>query len=66
MICVVSHTWTEIMCEAAELPKKRDVGAINICGDYVVLFAGSSGGPINDLNILRPSFKISELFPCLK
>jgi N-acetylneuraminic acid mutarotase len=58
----VSNQWSEIKCDATELPKKRDVGTINICGEQIVLFAGSSGGPINDLNILKPSFKISELF----
>jgi N-acetylneuraminic acid mutarotase len=61
----VSNHWSEIKCDSAELTKKRDVGTINLCGDQIVLFAGSSGGPINDLNILKPAFKITELFSVL-
>eukprot|EP01119_Soliformovum_irregulare_P013225 TRINITY_DN3505_c0_g1_i1.p1 TRINITY_DN3505_c0_g1~~TRINITY_DN3505_c0_g1_i1.p1 ORF type:complete len:491 (-),score=76.66 TRINITY_DN3505_c0_g1_i1:62-1450(-) len=61
----VANHWEEIVCGGGEhaQPKKRDVGTFNVTNDEIVLFAGSSGTPINDLNLLVPNFKLSQVFP---
>jgi len=50
----VTQSWMKINCEG-NLPKQRDVGTATVVHDKVVLFGGSSGTPIDDVNILHPN-----------
>jgi hypothetical protein len=55
----VTQEWTQIMYKCTgDRPRRRDVGTMSVVGNKIVLFAGSSGGPINDMNILEPDIPL--------
>lgn len=51
----VTSQWIKINYSGI-VPKKRDIGVINLVDNKAILFGGSSGSPINDLNILHLPF----------
>jgi len=48
----VRHNWEEIKVEG-DIPSLRDVGTACLVKTGIILWAGASGGPINELNILK-------------
>jgi hypothetical protein len=59
----VTQEWSQIDYKCTgDRPRRRDVGTVSVVGNRIILFAGSSGGPINDLNILEPEIPLSVFY----
>lgn len=59
----VTEGWTQIDYKCVgDRPRRRDVGTMSVVGSKIILFAGSSGGPINDMNILEPDIPLQFFY----